>query len=110
MEMSGNTILITGGGSAIGRALTEAFHARGNQVIIAGRRRALLDEVVAANPGMHALGLDIADRSAIRSFAAELVAKQPSVNVVVHNAPLTWPLPRVLEMVCASGAGSASGL
>ena len=86
MKTSGNTILVTGGGSGIGRALAEAFHTRGNRVIIAGRRPAVLDEVVRANPGLTALTLDIEDPAAIRSFAAQLTAQFPTLNFVVHNA------------------------
>jgi uncharacterized oxidoreductase len=86
MNLSGNTILITGGGSGIGRGLAEAFHALGNQVIISGRRGNALDEVTQANPGMKSLTLDIADAGGIRSFAAKAVAQFPTLNVLINNA------------------------
>lgn len=86
MNLSGNTILITGGGSGIGRGLAEAFHALGNQVIVAGRRRQALQETTAANPGMQAVELDIEDPAAIREFAAKAAAEFPALNVLINNA------------------------
>jgi uncharacterized oxidoreductase len=86
MKLSGNTIFITGGTSGIGRSLAEAFHKRGNKVIIAGRRKALLDEVAKANPGIDTIELDIADGAQIQQVARQLIAKYPTLNVVINNA------------------------
>lgn len=86
MDTKGNTILITGGGKGIGRALAEAFHAAGNQVIIAGRHKQRLESMVAANPGMKAAELDVADPASIRSFAEKINREYPSLNVLIHNA------------------------
>ena len=86
MNISGNTILITGGNAGIGRALAEALQAEGNKVIITGRRRDTLEATVAANPGMEYEVLDVADAQAITAFATEAVAKYPDLSVVIHNA------------------------
>jgi uncharacterized oxidoreductase len=86
MQLTDNTIFITGGTSGIGRALAEAFHKLGNRVIISGRRKALLEEVTAANPGMRWVELDITNPDDIRSVAAHLVKEYPQLNVLINNA------------------------
>jgi uncharacterized oxidoreductase len=86
VKLNGNTMLITGGGSGIGRGLAEAFHKRGNQVIITGRRLSRLKATCDANLGMVAVELDIRDPAAVKRVTTQIVADHPALNVLVNNA------------------------
>ena len=86
MQMHGNTIFITGGTSGIGRGLAEAFHQRGNQVIITGRREDRLQEICQARSGMKYFVLDVTDPQAIREVAQRAILQFPALNCIFNNA------------------------
>jgi uncharacterized oxidoreductase len=91
MILTDNIILITGGGSGIGRGLAEAFHSLGNKVIIAGRRQNVLDKTTEANPGMTSAVLDIEDPAAVRALVARITSQHPALNVLINNAGILKP-------------------
>jgi uncharacterized oxidoreductase len=86
MKLTENTIFITGGGTGIGRGLSEALHKLGNKVIISGRRKEHLDATTKANPGMDSIELDIANPMNIAAVAKKLIADYPALNVLINNA------------------------
>jgi len=86
MKTSGNTILMTGGGSGIGEALAHRFHDRGDTVIIAGRRRDALDRAAEGRERIHTMTLDVEDDGAVQAFAKKVVADFPALNVLFNNA------------------------
>jgi uncharacterized oxidoreductase len=86
MRMTGNTILITGGTSGIGLGLAVRLHEAGNKVIVAGRRKKLLDDITAEHPGIEALVLDVADPESIARAGETVAESHPGLNVVINNA------------------------
>lgn len=86
MKLSGNTILITGGGSGIGEALAHRFHDLGNKVIVAGRRREALEQATAGRPNIFAMTIDVDSAEGIAAFARRVTAEHPELNVLINNA------------------------
>ena len=89
MKLTGNTILITGGTSGIGRAVAEALHDRGNQIIVTGRRQDLLNEVTRLRPGMAGIQLDVDDPNSLSQLASYLRDNFPELNVLLVNAGIS---------------------
>lgn len=86
MQISGNTILITGGGSGIGEALAHRLHDLGNTIIIAGRRADALDAAAKGRANIIPMTLNIDDAADIAEFAKRVIAEHPTLNVLINNA------------------------
>lgn len=86
MKLSGNKILITGGGSGIGYAMAERFIAEGNTVIICGRRESALAQAKEKLPSILTRQCDLSTADE-RVKLYEWVAEEHSdLNVLVNNA------------------------
>lgn len=86
MNLSGNTVLITGGGSGIGLAFAERFLKAGSEVIICGRRKSTLEEVKQKYPQLHTYVCDVAKESDRVELFKWATSEFPDLNVLVNNA------------------------
>ncbi len=86
MRMTGNTILVTGGGSGIGLALARRYAARGNRVVISGRRAEALAAAKRDMPALETLRGDVSSEAGRVALMEEVIARFPALNVLVNNA------------------------
>jgi uncharacterized oxidoreductase len=86
MNLSGNTILITGGSNGIGLAFAKKFVELDNEVIITGRSQEKLDAAVKEQPKLKTFRGDAADPKSIAELASLMKSKYPKLNVLLNNA------------------------
>ncbi|MQA81608.1 MAG: SDR family NAD(P)-dependent oxidoreductase [Streptosporangiales bacterium] len=86
MRITGNTIFIPGATSGIGLALALELRAKGNIVIVGGRRTELLEQIANEHPGIDTVRIDTMDAASIATAAAEVLAKHPTLNVLIAMA------------------------
>ena len=91
MKTTNNTILIAGGTSGIGLGLALRFHAAGNKVIVAGRRKDRLDAITAEHPGIDSLVLDIDDPASIADAYETVTQTHLDLNVLINMAGIMLP-------------------
>ena len=86
MNISGNTVFIPGSTSGIGLALAVELHARGNTVIVGGRRADQLERIAAEHPGIDTVQIDTSDPASIVAAAKEVLSAHPDLNALVAMA------------------------
>jgi uncharacterized oxidoreductase len=86
MNLSNNTVLLTGGASGIGLALAQRLRQAGSEVIICGRRAAKLREAQQQVPGLHIYETDLGQATDRVELAQRVAADFPALNVLINNA------------------------
>jgi uncharacterized oxidoreductase len=86
MELSNNTILITGGSAGIGLELAKRLIKLGNIVIITGRNPEKLARTKKELPGLHTFQSDVSDPVAIKDLFNRVTTQFPTLNMLINNA------------------------
>ncbi|MCB0273906.1 MAG: SDR family oxidoreductase [Calditrichaeota bacterium] len=111
MKDSGNTILITGGGSGIGLALATFFAEKNNRVIITGRNADKLREACQKHPRISAIPCDVSRRENLERLVLQLEREYSDLNVLINNAAVqhnydltreSLPFPRIEEEIAVN--------
>lgn len=90
MNLSGNTVLITGGSSGIGRALAKRFIDLENEVLITGRDESRLESVRAEHPGIGIFTGDLTRQKSLDELVLLVKSNYPGLNILVNNAAVQY--------------------
>lgn len=79
-------VVVTGGGSGIGRVVARELLGRGHQVVVAGRRRDALHETLQGHPEALAVPTDVTDPGSVSALFGEVAGRLGRVDVLFNNA------------------------
>jgi meso-butanediol dehydrogenase/(S,S)-butanediol dehydrogenase/diacetyl reductase len=87
-DFSGSVVLVTGGGTGIGAAISDAFLAAGATVVISSRRSQVLQAAVerAGSDRLTAIAADVSQKDEIHRLLGEITDRHGRIDVVVSNA------------------------
>lgn len=86
MKLTARTILITGGSSGIGLELAGQLLARGNTIVVTGRREQALEDAKRRYPSLHSVQSDVSDPDGIQALYDTMAARFPALDTLVNNA------------------------
>lgn len=86
MNLSDNTVLVTGGGSGIGLALAKAFAMHNSMVVVCGRNTKKLDKAQSDHPAIVGLPCNIADDKDQQRLVEHIANHYPNLNILINNA------------------------
>ena len=101
MRLDGKVALITGGGTGIGQATAESLANAGAQVIVNGRRAAILEEACAAIRAprpVRSYATDVSDRAQVEDMIAWIRNEYGPVDILVNNAGVNVVKRRLAEL------------
>ena len=90
MKLTGNTVLVTGGGSGIGLAFAEKFLELGNRVIICGRSSKKLELAARQHPCLATLCCDLTDAGQVMALVEKIKDEFVDLNILVNNTGIQF--------------------